>query len=696
MPFEETAMKKYFLFALIYLFILALITSCGGGGGGGGGGAVALQEKSSLHNGGDAGGWGSSGGGGNSVSNGGSNNEVEVIITGGTPLSVEHYEYNGVTYNTAKELVNVLSASTLPDSFEVDFYVENETEPRKARVSANGTAGNGQDIFIEHQYMATCSLPDIDGMPGAPITIPFYKRDGISLADIANAIGNETVGSGTESVLFELQKLKIGTTEYDKNGNLPVNAAGDVELDGNSIKGVYEKWGISSDKTIQFSSSLENGDAIAINTNEQITKIQLPGGGKVIKLDLRNMAISSTTFDSNLITPMSFVSELVLPNGIDTIAGYTFGGATRLTSVTLPDTVTTIEERAFQNCSTLESVNLPNGLTTLDTMAFYGCSSLRSITIPSSLETIGDEAFEGCSALASLTIQNGVKNIGNIAFSDCSSLENVVIPDSVETIGNAAFLRCTELQNVTLPTNSAFTQLSTNLFYGCSNLETVNIPTSVATIKQGTFRDCAKLRNVNGDNRILLPSSITIEQYAFENACSDPSLAPNGVSLWFNGSPTLGIDAFKDCPYITYIRTSATTFNLDSTAFSGLTGLQTLDLTNCTNITVKASMFADSTENVSINLAQDNINLNFVDDAIFTGTQPLFVIGNINYFNDITISGIDISVCTWGGKGVYFKFNGNSDAAGYYWFNASGAGNGCMFITGTMTSWPDAVIAATP
>ncbi|MBO4727806.1 MAG: leucine-rich repeat protein [Spirochaetaceae bacterium] len=664
-------MKKYVLFALIYLFILALITSCGGGGGGGGG-AVALQEKSSLHNGGDAGGWGSSGGGGNSVSNGGSNNEVEVIITGGTPLSVEHYEYNGVTYNTAKELVNVLSASTLPDSFEVDFYVENETEPRKARVSANGTAGNGQDIFIEHQYMATCSLPDIDGMPGAPITIPFYKRDGISLADIANAIGNETVGSGTEAVLFELQKLKIGTTEYDKNGNLPVNAAGDVTLDGNSIKGVYEKWGISQNKTIQFSSSLENGDAIAISTNEQITKIQLPGGGKVIKLDLRNMATSNTTFDSNLITPMSFVSELVLPNGIDTIAGYTFSSAVRLTSVTLSDSVTTIEERAFQDCSTLESVNLPNGLTTLDTMAFYGCSSLRSITIPSSLETIGDEAFEGCSALASLTIQNGVKNIGNIAFSDCSSLETVVIPDSVETIGNAAFLRCTELQNVTLPTNSAFTELSTNLFYGCSNLETVNIPSSVTTINQGAFKDCAKLRNVNADNRIELPSSITtIVQGAFENSCSDPSLAPNGVSLWFYSDPILGQDAFKGCTYLTSIRSLADSFTLAANAFSDCSNLKELVLSNPMTITINSNMFSglNSGERVSITLGSLRMGSgpDIQDKSItLSGTSTFEKTPHFNANTGPLPGQFSITGSTWGGKyvivrsGSYSTWNGST------------------------------------
>ena len=181
MSFEETGVKKYVLFVLIYLFILALITSCGGGGGGG---AVSFSGSNQLHNGGDAGGWGKGNNTGTGIGGSGglgSGGEIEVTITGGTPLNVTGYIYNGTTYPDAASLINVLSTSTLPDSFTVDFTVETDgsTETRTARVSANGTAGNGQDIFIEHQYMATVALPDADGFLGAPITIPFYKRNWI-------------------------------------------------------------------------------------------------------------------------------------------------------------------------------------------------------------------------------------------------------------------------------------------------------------------------------------------------------------------------------------------------------------------------------------------------------------------------------------------------------------------------------------
>ena len=627
----------------IFLAVLTamLFVSCGGGGGGGG--MVSFQNNSGFHNGGDAGGWGGSGG---SINNGNSNSEVEVIITGSTPLSVEHYEYNGVTYNSAEDLINVLSTSTLPDSFEVDFYVEGETEPRKARVSANGTAGNGQNIFIEHQYMATVTLPDADGFPGAPITIPFYKRDGISLADIANAVGNETVGSGADEVIFELRKLKIGTIEYDKNGSLAVNESGDVTFDGNSIKGVYDKWGISSNKTIQFSSSVNDGDSIAISTPEPIMRIDNPGD-KTISLDLRNMNTNNPTFIRSFVNTPENVSELVLPTCINEISADALSNATNLTRVVIPNNVETIGENAFEGLENLQSVTLPTNanFTEIPQSLFEGCTRLSSINIPDSVTTIGDYAFDGCVQLSSVTLSNNLLIIGNASFNDCTSLTSITFPDTLTNIQDEAFRNCAKLGSI-------------------------SIPASVIEIGNGAFRECF----------------------------TDPSRA-DGVTVNFYANPPIfGPGAFEDCTYLKNIcgRASSFVFDASNNSFSGCTNLEYLNLSSCGSITLYASMFADTTKNVSIDLAQNNIAITFVKDANFTGTQPLFVIGNVNYFNNITFPGFDISDCTWGGRDIYFLLNAGGNA-GYYQFNASGGGgNGCRFITDTMTSWPDAVIAATP
>lgn len=73
-------------------------------------------------------------------------------------------------------------------------------------------------------------------------------------------------------------------------------------------------------------------------------------------------------------------------------------------------------------CSYLTSIVLPEGVTWIGDMAFFGCSSLRNIEIPKSVTYIGGLAFEGCYNLNSIIIPEGVTSIDDYAFQDCSRL----------------------------------------------------------------------------------------------------------------------------------------------------------------------------------------------------------------------------------------------------------------------------------
>ena len=637
MPFEETAMKKYVLFALIYLFILALITSCGGGGGGGGG-AVALQEKSSLHNGGDAGGWGSSNSGG------GSNNEVEVTITGGTPLNVTGYTYNGTTYPDADSLINVLTTSTLPDSFTVEFTVDVDgtTETRTARVSANGTAGNGQDIYIEHQYKATIITED-----GETQEISFYKRDGISLASFSTSDA-----TGTGGVTFDQTGWTDGNAVYPTNGALPYPSSenGDIVVSG--LLRAYDKMKVS-DGTLSFYEPMINtGDSFIIPAGETVNEVCLPDS--LISLDLSSASLPSTIDGS-------FLGESNLSS---------------LKEIKLPNSVTTIDNGTFQNCESLESVNLPNGLQMIGDNAFDGCYSLQSITIPGSVDTIGEMAFADCYGLESITINNGVKHIGFNAFLDCYNpeLKNIVIPNSVESIDDGAFEGCDYLQTVTLPTNPSFTTISYGLFNGCANLETVNIPDGVTTIEGNAFCDCIKLRNVNGTNRIDLPSTIaTIKQGAFENSCSDSSLASTGVNLWFYSNPTLEQDAFNGCTYITFLRSQADSFTPAANAFSNCSNLNDIVLYNPMTITLDSNMFSGLNSGKRVLIALGSLR-SYVggimqDKSItLTGTSTFEKTPHLNSNTTPLPEQFNITGLTWGGKSVIIKPDSSFD---YYKWNGT-------------------------
>ncbi|MBR4823468.1 MAG: hypothetical protein IKZ86_01605 [Spirochaetaceae bacterium] len=166
-------MKKYFLLALIYLFILALITSCGGGGGGGG--AVSFSHSNQLHNGGDAGGWGN----GNQTGGGmGGGSASTISAEGGTFTPCDDIDWTAITLTITVTSDDETTTHTF-DSGEKDAIAELLTSLKKGdivsvsveiemmddvpRTSSAGpiTVGIGDNhISIPTPYKFTCS-PEI-------------------------------------------------------------------------------------------------------------------------------------------------------------------------------------------------------------------------------------------------------------------------------------------------------------------------------------------------------------------------------------------------------------------------------------------------------------------------------------------------------------------------------------------------------
>ncbi|MBR4823779.1 MAG: leucine-rich repeat protein, partial [Spirochaetaceae bacterium] len=428
----------------------------GGGGGGGGGGAVALQEKSSLHNGGDAGGWGNGNQTGNGIGgNGGisSGKETVAVITGGTPLNVTGYTYNGTTYPDAASLIEVLKDSTLPNSFNIDFTVDVDGTPetRTARVSANGTAGNGQDIFIEHQYKATISTTD-----GATETISFYKRDGISLASFTT----HSV-TGTGSVTFDQTGWNDGTTVYPTDGSLPYppNGNGDITISG--LAPAYEKMKVSEGKLAFYTPIVNNGDSFIVPAGETVNELYLPAG-KLVSLDLSAASLPSTIGTDFLGNGENFSSlkEIRLPNsGIAEIGNQAFDACDNLTTINIPSSVTTIGQSAFNGCSSLTNITIPNGVTSIGQSAFASCSSLESIIIPNTVTSLGNIAFKFCNNLASVTLSDNLDVMGNDVFTNCS--ENLIFYVSNPTVRNTLLI---SQQAVSDPSEYGFANPAANAY----------------------------------------------------------------------------------------------------------------------------------------------------------------------------------------------------------------------------------------
>ena len=105
-------------------------------------------------------------------------------------------------------------------------------------------------------------------------------------------------------------------------------------------------------------------------------------------------------------------------------------------------------DHLFLDDKEIKDLVLPNGLTSIAQGVFYGCSEITSITIPNSVTSIGEGAFSCCSGLTSVTIPNSVKTIGKLAFYNCKGLTSVTIGSSVNTINSKAFANCSELTDV--------------------------------------------------------------------------------------------------------------------------------------------------------------------------------------------------------------------------------------------------------
>lgn len=569
--------KSPFLACLLILAIIIFAASCGGGGGGGGS-MVSFGNNSRLHNGGDAGGWGNGGYNGNGFGgNGGgigSGNEGEIIITGSTPLNVTKYVYNGTEYSDVTALTTALRASgELPDSFNIDFYVDSESTPRTARVTANGKANNGQDIFIEHQYKAL--FPASDGSSGTQEVL-FYKRDGITLP-------GDPAGTVEGGFTFETN-WNIGGSLYPCGSTIGVATSGDVDFSNASqVTAPYGFKEDGGDYILGFRSSPAPTGTIAINTNKVIKQVDLTSGSSM------NLDFTGVTFKNNMIDSSYFTEA-----------------ASNLVGITLPSGLTAIGDSAFKDCSNLATVNLSgNALTSIGNEAFSGCSSLGSFTMPNSVASIGEEAFRDCSDLATLTLSNHLTEIPYCAFYGCSSLSELDIPASVTVIGDAAFQGCSSIGTLTL--HPGLTTIGDNAFESCLELDAVSIPNGVTTIGSAAFMSCDDLAQI-----YIPPSVSSIGNSAFNGVKTDCVLTINStggqislgtalpnsdfkVKLTGTGIPINAADSnslFRNNTNLTSVEIGENITGLQYGAFFGCTNLETVTFSPSSTLsTISANAF---------------------------------------------------------------------------------------------------------
>lgn len=283
------------------------------------------------------------------------------------------------------------------------------------------------------------------------------------------------------------------------------------------------------------------------------------------------------------------ITNLIIPNNVNSIGQYTFYYCTDFISVTITNDVTSIGKDAFSYCSGLTSLTIGSSVASLGTNPFRYCHKLTAIVvesdnsvfdsredcnaviksstntlvigskttiIPNSVTSIGDYAFEGCYELASIDIPNSVTSIGNNAFYYCKGLTSITIPDSVTSIGTYVFYE-SGLQGVLTIPNS-ITNISERTFSHCKYITSVTIPNSVTFIGVSAFDECVALVSVN------IPNSVTgLGALAFWGCKALTSITiPDRVT-------SIGRGTFKNCSILASVTVLATTPpTLGDSAFS--------------------------------------------------------------------------------------------------------------------------------
>ena len=148
---------------------------------------------------------------------------------------------------------------------------------------------------------------------------------------------------------------------------------------------------------------------------------------------------------SNLV----YIKSIVFEDGcaIKSIGARAFYGVTSLSEIVLPEGLETIEEYAFYSNTGLKKVVIPGSVTHIGQYAFAYCNALQSVEILDGADgrVIENLAFYYNKVLNTVVIGSGVTSIGTEAFASADKLSTVILADSVASLGKNVFVSKTTL-----------------------------------------------------------------------------------------------------------------------------------------------------------------------------------------------------------------------------------------------------------
>ncbi len=164
------------------------------------------------------------------------------------------------------------------------------------------------------------------------------------------------------------------------------------------------------------------------------------------------------------------LTDLVIPEGTESIRHELFYGARFLKSVTFPSSLKTIEYGAFTGCDNLESVDI-NSIKSwcgmdIEYFLLYHSGNTHSEHYDY-LPVFSNEArlLESGREIINLRIPESVDTIHAGVFNNCRTIKSLYIPENVKTLEAWSFKDCVGLEDVYVYSPMPPTACSCNGFY---------------------------------------------------------------------------------------------------------------------------------------------------------------------------------------------------------------------------------------
>ena len=272
---------------------------------------------------------------------------------------------------------------------------------------------------------------------------------------------------------------------------------------------------------------------------------------------------------------LPLLTDVKLPNGLETIASGVFSRCTKLEKLVIPDSVTDFRYTYFYTGTNLKELYLPAGLDFFKDINPYNPSynllKLHTLTFsgePEHYKVINGAIYsaDGKSliyyppekACDTLTVPEGVTEISAHALAN-TNIKKVVLPSTVKTIGYSAF-RNSDIESINLP--SAVTAIESEAFAN-TELKQITVSSNVKKLGWGAFIYCDNLEK-------LVFNAETIPRCTF-----DGCTALKKITIGENCTE-IGDSAFLKCTSLNNIDIPKSVTKISDTAFRECTSLASI------------------------------------------------------------------------------------------------------------------------